>query len=55
MEDLICHIGVRLSYEDEMIRTISAGELTSEDLGELSTMLIGESASCGIRIGSLAG
>lgn len=40
MEDLICHIGVRLSYEDETIRTISAGELTPEDLGELSTMLI---------------
>ena len=40
MEDLICHIGARLSYEDETIRTISAGELTPEDLGELSTMLI---------------
>ncbi len=40
MEDLICHIGVRLSYGDETIRTISAGELTPEDLGELSTMLI---------------
>ncbi len=40
MEDLICHIGMRLSYDDETIRTISAGELTPEDMGELSTMLI---------------
>ena len=40
MDDLICHIGIRLSYDDEEIRTVTAGKLTPEDLGELSTMMI---------------
>lgn len=40
MDDLICHIGVRLSYDDEEIRTVTSEELTPEDLGELSTMMI---------------
>ena len=40
MEDLICHVGVRLSYDDEEIRTVTAGELTPEALRELSTMMI---------------
>lgn len=39
-EDLTCYVGARLSYKEEKIRKIMSGELTPEDLGELSTVLI---------------